>query len=454
MSSLTVVILAAGQGTRMCSNLPKVLHRLAGKPLIKHVIDLARSLVPEKIVIVHGHGGEQLQQALKYEQGLTWAEQKQQLGTGDAVRAAMSDIETQRCLVLNADVPLLSDDTVQRLMNRVEVNHVGVLTADVANPYGYGRIIRDAAKRVKSIVEEKDATDIQKKIVEVNSGVFIFPVNFLKENIKRLENKNKQNEYYLTDLVSRALQQDLNVSAVKAKDPYEIEGVNTRVQLLKLERYYQEKTAQALMLAGVSIADSKRLDIRGDVTIGQDTSIDINVVLEGQVLIGKSCVIEPGVIIKNAEIADNVHIKAYSVIEGAVINSNAQVGPFARLRPQTELKEQARIGNFVEVKKSTIGQGSKVNHLSYIGDSTVGAGVNIGAGVITCNYDGVNKHQTIIHDQAFIGSNCALVAPIEVGASAVVGAGSTVSRSVPKEQLTVARVKQKSLNWQRPNKKK
>ncbi|ODN43035.1 bifunctional UDP-N-acetylglucosamine diphosphorylase/glucosamine-1-phosphate N-acetyltransferase GlmU [Piscirickettsia litoralis] len=452
MSSLTVVILAAGQGTRMRSSLPKVLHPLAGKPLINHVTDLARSLTPKKIIIVYGHGGEQLQAALANQTDLVWAKQQEQLGTGDAVRAAMDEVKTARCLVLNADVPLLSEETVQRLVTRVDNDSVGVLTADVANPYGYGRIVRDSAKQVKQIIEEKDATDLQKKIVEINSGVFIFPIDFLKDNINKLENNNNQKEYYLTDLVEKALEQAVNVNAVKAKDPIEIEGVNTRVQLAKLERCYQDKKAQQLMLAGVYLADPSRLDIRGDVTIGQDTGVDINVVLAGNVAIGKNCIIEPGVIIKNSKIADNVHIKAYSVIENSEIARDAEVGPFARLRPETKLQEKARIGNFVEVKKSTIGVASKANHLSYIGDSIVGAGVNIGAGAITCNYDGVNKHQTIINDKAFVGSNCVLVAPIEVGVNAMIGAGSTVSRHVPEDQLTVARTKQKSFNWQRPEK--
>jgi bifunctional UDP-N-acetylglucosamine pyrophosphorylase / glucosamine-1-phosphate N-acetyltransferase len=452
---LAIIILAAGLGKRMYSDLPKVLHRLANKPLIHHVVDTALALQPESIHIVYGHGGQQVLQALAHFP-IVGVEQTQQLGTGHAVAQAMPHItDDAMVLILCGDVPLTRLDTLQQLCAQITNPHsLGILTVKLEQPQGYGRIVRNSQGQVARIVEEKEADDAIKAIKEVNAGILIVPATYLRRWLTMLNNNNAQGEYYLTDIVALAVQENLTIHTTCSTDIYEVMGVNDRLQLATLERYYQQQQAIQLMQAGVTLIDPARLDIRGTVQTGRDVTIDVNVILAGEIKLGNRVKIGPHTVIRNAQIADEVEIFSHCVIEDVIIGPGCRIGPFARLRPETVLAEQVHIGNFVEIKKSTVAHHSKINHLSYIGNTEVGSEVNIGAGTITCNYDGANKHKTIIGDHAFIGSDTQLVAPVTVGAGATIGAGSTITKNTPPEMLTLSRSPQQTITgWQRPRKK-
>jgi bifunctional UDP-N-acetylglucosamine pyrophosphorylase/glucosamine-1-phosphate N-acetyltransferase len=451
---LGVVILAAGQGTRMRSSLPKVLHCLAGRPLLRHVVDTAAALNPERTVVVFGHGGDQVREAMSG-CDLAWVEQAEQLGTGHAVAQALPELDdVDQILVLYGDVPLIKEDTLAALIEAGSRSELALLTAEFEDPSGYGRIVRDAHGRVEAIVEQKDADPEQLKITEINTGFLVASRDKLESWLGNLNNDNAQGEYYLTDIVSMAVEESVDVHAVYPNDKSEVMGVNDRVQLAALERHYQAEQATELMRRGVTLRDPSRFDVRGDLTVGQDVEIDSNVLIEGEVNLGSNVSIGVNSVIRNSRIADAVQILENCVIENADIGPGCRIGPFARIRPDTRLAGSNHIGNFVEIKKSDIGEGSKVNHLSYIGDSSIGKSVNIGAGTITCNYDGANKHRTIIGDNAFIGSDSQLVAPVEIGAGATIGAGSTITTDAPADTLTVSRTKQVSLKgWRRPQKK-
>ncbi|HOP15733.1 MAG TPA: bifunctional UDP-N-acetylglucosamine diphosphorylase/glucosamine-1-phosphate N-acetyltransferase GlmU [Gammaproteobacteria bacterium] len=452
--TIGVVILAAGQGTRMRSSIPKVLHRLAGKPLLGHVIDCARALDPAEIVVVYGHGGEQVRAAFAEQTDLRWAEQAEQLGTGHALMQAMPELRSaEQVLVLYGDVPLTRPETLHALVDATQ-HGFGLLTVTLDDPTGYGRIVRNEGGRVQRIVEQKDAGAEELSIREVNTGIMCMPRAALVRWLGGLSNSNAQREYYLTDVLAMAVAEGLDIQVRQPASVLEAEGVNNRLQLARLERAHQGRLAEALMHDGVTLRDPARIDIRGSVEYGRDVEIDFNVLLEGRVVIGDNVRIGANCVLRDATIASDVEILDNCVIEQASIGPGSRIGPFARLRPGARLTGGAHVGNFVEIKKSVIGQGSKVNHLSYIGDTDIGAGVNVGAGTITCNYDGANKHRTVIGDSAFIGSNSALVAPVTIGAGATIGAGSVVTRDAPAEQLTLTRAKQVSLNWQRPTKKK
>ncbi len=452
--SLSVVILAAGEGSRMRSALPKVLHPLAGRPLLGHVIDAARALQAERIVVIHGHGGDRVQAAFP-DADLTWAEQAQQLGTGHAVAQALPKLAGDEIvLILYGDVPLITPDTLKALLAACAGNHLALLTMHLPDPTGYGRIIRDAAENVVGIVEERDATPEQRAVQEVNTGIMALPAPLLARWLPRLGNANAQGEYYLTDLIAMAVEEGVAVQVGSAASVEEVSGVNTRAQLATLERAYQRRQAEALMAAGVTLMDPARFDVRGRVTAGRDVVIDVNVVLEGAVELGEGTTVGPGCVLRNCRIGTGVQIRAHSVIEDAVVGDGCLIGPFARIRPDTELAAGVHVGNFVEIKKSHVGVGSKINHLSYVGDSEVGRDVNIGAGTITCNYDGANKHQTVIGDRVFVGSDTQLVAPVSVGDGATIGAGSTVTKDVPAGALALSRAPQRSIDgWKRPVKK-
>ena len=453
--SLSIIILAAGQGTRMRSALPKVLHPLGGMPLLQHVIRTAQTLSPDRIAIVYGHGGEQVKKALSHEP-VDWILQDQQLGTGHAVDQAMPSVRDEdTVLVLYGDVPLIQSGTLTALVEKAGAGQLAVLTAELDNPQGYGRMLRDDKGQLVGIVEQKDASEAQLAIREINSGFLAAPAGHLRSWLQRLDNSNAQGEYYLTDIIAMAASDGVVVESTGAAHEYEILGINDRVQLAQLERTWQQQQAEALMRSGVTLADPARLDIRGDVSAGQDCCIDINVVLEGKVTLGERVNIGPGCVIKNATIGDDVDIFAHCVIEDGVIGAACRIGPFARIRPETTLSEQVHIGNFVEIKKSTVARGSKINHLSYIGDTCMGSGVNVGAGTITCNYDGAYKHLTEIGNNVFIGSDTQLVAPVKVGDGATIGAGSTITRDVPDNELTLSRSKQQTITgWKRPVKDK
>lgn len=454
MNILDIVILAAGQGSRMKSTLPKVLHTIGGKPMLQHVIDSAKALENARIHIVIGHGAQQVETALSG-QAVQFALQAEQLGTGHAVAQAMPSISDNGVvLVLYGDVPLTRPETMAELVKIAERGQFGLLTVNLADPTGYGRIVRSDAGDVVAIVEHKDASDAQRAITEVNTGILALPTALLREWIPQLSANNAQSEYYLTDIIAMAAEQGVRIQAIQPATEQEVQGVNNRLQQAELERWYQRRQAEALMLDGVSLADPARIDVRGDVSVGHDVAIDINVILEGNVVIGDNVSIEANCIIRDSVIGSGSHIKANSMLDEAVVADNCDIGPFARLRPGSHLANNAKIGNFVETKKANIGEGSKVNHLSYIGDAEVGADVNVGAGTITCNYDGINKSTTEIGDGAFIGSNTALVAPVKVGAGATIGAGSTITKEVQADQLAITRAKQTNLNnWQRPVKK-
>ncbi len=452
--SLSVIILAAGQGTRMRSSLPKVLHPIAGKPMLQHVVDTCRSLRADNIFVVYGHGGDQVKTAIEGTE-ITWVEQAEQLGTGHAVDQASPHIkDDDDVLILYGDVPLIHHDTLYELLKIREPDGVSLLTVDLPDPTGYGRIIRDNEQSVIGIVEQKDATPEQLEVCEVNTGILSARGGDLKRWLSQLTNNNAQGEYYLTDIIGLAAADKRQIVTATPNDATEVEGVNNRLQLAALERAYQLTRARELLEGGVTLIDPHRFDLRGKLIIDPDVTIDVNVIIEGNVTIRTGAVISANCILKDCEIGAGSVIKPNSIIEEAVVGAQCTVGPFARLRPGTQLKDDAHIGNFVEVKKSVIGNGSKANHLAYVGDAEVGNGVNIGAGTITCNYDGANKHKTIIKDGAFIGSDTQLVAPVTVGENATVGAGSTITRDVSDDALCITRVKQKEIDgWQRPVKK-
>lgn len=452
--SIDVVILAAGQGSRMRSALPKVLHPVGGRAMVQHVIDTAKQLTDARMHVVIGHGAELVKSALA-DQSVTFALQAEQLGTGHAVAQAMPAVNGDGVvLVLYGDVPLTAADTMQALVDIAQQGEFGLLTVNLEDPTGYGRIVRNHQGDVVAIVEHKDADADQLAIQEVNTGILAVSASALRDWLPQLSAENAQGEYYLTDIIAMAARQGMPIRAIQPATEQEVQGVNNRVQLAELERWYQLREAHALMLNGATLADPARIDVRGTVSQGNDIFIDVNVVFEGDVVLGNNVTIESNCVIRNSRIGDHSVIKANSVLEDAVVGERCDVGPFARLRPGTELAEGAKIGNFVETKKALVGAGSKVNHLSYVGDAVIGSNANIGAGTITCNYDGVNKSLTEIGDDAFIGSNTSLVAPVKVGAGATVGAGSTVTKAVGDQQLAVARGKQVNLdNWSRPVKK-
>ena len=453
MSPLHVVILAAGQGSRMKSALPKVLHPIAGRPMLHHVIATAKQLGAEKIHTVIGHGAEKVLETTD-EASVNWVTQSEQLGTGHAVAQALPDLpDDARVLVLYGDVPLTRHETLDGLVGTLDDNTLGLLTVTMDNPQGYGRIVRNADGKVQSIVEQKDASAEQQQIREVNTGILAVSAKHLKNWLPTLSNSNAQGEYYLTDIIAMAVDQGLGVSVSQPENPFEVQGVNNRLQLAELERWFQRQQADRLMTEGATLADPARLDVRGELSIGNDLWIDVNVVFEGKVNLGSNVSIGPGCVIKDTTIADGAEIKANSVIEGAVIGAHAQIGPFARIRPGTELAANTKVGNFVETKKAIVGEGSKINHLSYVGDASLGRNVNVGAGTITCNYDGVNKYQTVLGDGVFVGSNTALVAPVTVAAEATIGAGSTITRDVADHELAVARGRQRNISgWEKPKK--
>ncbi|WOJ97460.1 bifunctional UDP-N-acetylglucosamine diphosphorylase/glucosamine-1-phosphate N-acetyltransferase GlmU [Congregibacter brevis] len=444
---LEVVILAAGRGTRMRSNLPKVLHPLASRPLLAHVLDSARTLMPVRIHVVIGHGSELVREALDAKD-LVWVLQEEQLGTGHAVLQAMPGIDVDSTvLVLYGDVPLLRASTLEGLID----NSPALLTANLEDPDGYGRVLRDSADQLQGVVEHKDASDEQRAVCEINTGVLAYPAALLVEYLPRVGNANAQGEYYLPDILSMAVQEGHCVAALRASEASEVMGINDRVQLAEAETVYRQRAAEALMLAGVSLADPTRIDVRGSLSCGRDVSIDVNCVFEGEVTLGEGVRIGPNCLVRNSTIAAGTEVQAMSHIDDSDVGDSCSVGPYARLRPGTTLAKGARIGNFVETKKALIGEGSKVNHLSYVGDAELGDGVNVGAGTITCNYDGVNKHKTSLGDGVFVGSNSTLVAPLEVGAGGFVAAGSTVTRDVPERTLGVSRAKQRNIDgWQTP----
>ena len=452
--SLSVIILAAGQGTRMHSDLPKVLHPLANQPMIAHVLATAKKLQADSLHVVYGHKGELLQTTLADEKNLHWAEQAQQLGTGHAVKQALPAVPADnKVLILYGDVPLIAVETLQP-MATLNDNTLGLLTVCLDNPTGYGRIVRDENNQVQAIVEQKETNAIQAKINEVNTGILSLNAKHLSHFIEQLNNDNTQGEYYLTDIIDLAVKADLSIQTFNPQSEQEVLGVNNRLQLAQLERYYQQQQAENLMQQGVTVIDPARLDIRGNVTVGRDVQLDVNVILQGNVTLGHRVKIGANTILTDVTIGDDVEILPNCLLEQATVGNGCLIGPFARLRPETQLAKNVKIGNFVEIKKSVVADGSKISHLSYIGDSQIGKKVNIGAGTITCNYDGVNKHQTIIGDNAFIGSDTQLIAPVTVGNGATIGAGSTITRDTPAEQLTLSRVQQQSMpHWQRPVKK-
>lgn len=437
----------------MRSSLPKVLHPLAGRSLLSHVIASARALSPETIIVVHGHGGEQVKQQLDGDDLLA-VEQREQRGTAHAVAQALPYLSADmRILVLYADVPLIEHSSLTHLLANSGENTIALLTCELDDPTGYGRILRDDSKNVIAIVEHKDASETQRAVREINTGIMVIPAAFFQQAYPRIKPHNAQNEYYLTDIIGLAVADGCNINAVAARSSDEILGVNDRIQLAHLERIYQMRIAHRLMRDGASLADPSRVDVRGRLNVGSDVEIDVNVVFEGDVQLADGVRIGANCVIKNAFIGSDSVVASHSVIEQAVIGSHCHIGPFARLRPGSVLHDHSRVGNFVETKQATIGSGSKVNHLSYVGDAELGSNVNIGAGTITCNYDGANKHKTVIGDDAFIGSNTALVAPLTVGNGATIGAGSTINRDAPAGELTLARAKQQTLSgWRRPRK--
>jgi len=455
--SLSVVILAAGKGTRMRSSLPKVLHEVADKPMVGHVIDAARQLNADNIYLVYGFGGEILKATLtKNDTGndLTFIEQKEQLGTGHAVDMASPFIkDDENVLVLYGDVPLTKVETLQRLLDVKPDVGMGLLTVNLANPTGYGRIVRED-NSVVGIIEQKDASPDQLLITEANTGILLANGGDLKRWLGNLSSDNAQGEYYLTDIIAACHREGKMIATAHPETEVEVEGANNRVQLASLERAYQLREAESLMIAGASLRDPNRIDIRGQITIGQEVHIDINCIFEGEVFLANGVRVGANCILKDCVIGENTIIKPNSIIEQAVVGDDCSVGPFARLRPGTTMNRDSHVGNFVEMKKTTLGEGSKAGHLAYLGDTTIGKKVNIGAGTITCNYDGVNKFQTTIDDGAFIGTNSSLVAPVFIGANATVGAGSVIAKDVEADELAVARGKQRNISsWQRPIKK-
>jgi len=448
--ALNVVILAAGKGTRMKSALPKVLHKVAERSMVQHVIDTARSLGAQAVNLVYGYGAEQLKAELG-EQPLNWVLQAEQLGTGHAVQQAVPHIaDDEVVLVLYGDVPLTRKETLEALLAARPADGLAILTVKLANPTGYGRIMRSNGK-VVGIVEQKDASPEQLLINEVNSGIMALPGKQLKHWLSQLQNNNAQGEFYLTDVIAMAHADGVAIATAHPANPIETEGANNRVQLAQLERAYQARKAEELMLNGANLRDPARIDVRGAVTVGSDVMIDVNVIFEGNVVLGNGVVIGANCILKDCSIGDNSEIKPNSMVDSSVIGAACSVGPYARIRPDSVLADDSHVGNFVELKKAQLGQGSKANHLTYLGDAVIGSKVNIGAGTITCNYDGANKFVTTIEDGVFVGSNSSLVAPVTLGQNSTVGAGSVVTASVAADELVVARSKQRHISgWKRP----
>lgn len=451
MSELNIVILAAGLGKRMRSALPKVLHPLAGKPLLMHVLETARALSPKRICVVYGHGGEAVPQAIA-DETITWVLQSPQLGTGHAVMQALTHLDSEgKTLVLYGDVPLISVGALRKLLAAAEPENLALLTVEMDDPMGYGRILRNEQGEVIAIVEEKDASEQQRRTREINTGIMVIPNSHLHDWLHRLENNNAQKEYYLTDIVARASGDGVRIKTAQPVHAWETVGVNSKVQLTSLERVYQHEYAKNLLDQGVTLADMDRIDVRGQLDCGTDVGIDVGCIFEGSVRLEDGVKVGAYSILKNVRIAANSFIAPFSLIEAAEIGKNCRVGPYARIRPGTILADDVHVGNFVEVKNSTIAAGSKTNHLSYIGDSIIGRNVNIGAGTITCNYDGANKYQTIIEDNVFVGSDTQLVAPVTIARGSTIGAGSTITRDTPPDKLTLSRVRQTSIEgWTRP----
>lgn len=451
---MNIVILAAGMGKRMHSSLPKVLHLLAGKSMLEHVIATARALMPEKLVIVYGHGGEQVLRQITGPD-LIFVKQEPQLGTGHAVMQAVPELdESVPTLILYGDVPLIGIESLRRLVAVAGNERLGILTVEMPDPTGYGRIIR-VDGRIRRIVEQKDGREEELAVKEINTGMMVVPTVSLKRWLSSLTNDNAQGEYYLTDIVSRAVSENIDIVSSQPDDISEIMGVNSKKQLAKLERVYQKNIASRLLDDGVSLADPDRIDVRGSLQCGRDVFIDVNCVFEGEVTLADGVTVGPNCVVRNCLIGENAEIRPFCHLDGAKIGPGSLIGPYARLRPGAELGEEVHIGNFVEVKNSHIAAQSKANHLAYVGDSTVGSRVNIGAGAITCNYDGANKHRTIIGDDAFIGTNCELVAPVRVGSGATIGAGTTLTKDAPAGSLTISRARQTTINdWKRPVKSK
>lgn len=457
MPRINVVILAAGMGKRMRSALPKVLHPLAGKPILSHVLDTARTLSPEKICVIYGYGGERVRQTVGDDSNLIWVEQAQQLGTGHAVKQALPYLEKgSATLVLFGDVPLVKSNTLEELIGKARADNLVLLTVELDNPTGYGRIVRDSeTNRVQAIVEEKDALPSQKAIREINTGIMILPSMYLESWLDRLSNNNTQGEYYLTDIIAMAVDDGIQIETSNPSSEWEVVGVNDKVQLSSLERIYQQDIANKLMEQGVMLADPARLDVRGKLVCGNDVEIDVNCIFEGNVRLGDGVKVNANCILRNVVVSDGTVIHPFSMLEDTRVGENCRVGPYARIRPGTQLDDVVHVGNFVEIKNSHIASGSKVNHLSYIGDTEMGKQVNIGAGTITCNYDGAFKYRTIIEDNVFIGSDSQLIAPVTVAKGSTIGAGSTITRDTPEGQLTLSRVKQISIaHWKRPQKNK
>ncbi len=452
MNNINAIILAAGKGTRMNSTKPKVLQTLSDKTLLEHVLIQAQQLC-SKVYVVYGFGGEQVQQTIN-DASINWVEQVEQLGTGHAVAQAMPQIDDDSIsLILYGDVPLIEQSTLKKLIAHAQESGVALLSIILENPTGYGRILRKN-DQIQAIIEQKDANNDQISISEVNTGIMAVNSGLLRIYLGELGTNNAQSEFYLTDIIAMAVNDGKIIASVIAENEFEVAGVNDKIQLAKLERTFQQNQAIQFMQDGLTLKDPSRFDCRGLLSFGQDCEIDVNVLVEGDVSLGYNTTIAPNCIIKNAKIGNNVVILSNSVIENAVINDGASIGPFARIRPETTIGENAKIGNFVEVKKSSIGKNAKISHLSYVGDTLMGEAVNIGAGVITCNYDGVNKHQTIIEEGAFVGSDSQLIAPVNIGKNATIGAGSTISKNAPAGQLTLSRSKQMSLkNWNKPGKK-
>jgi len=450
--SLEIVILAAGQGTRMRSALPKVLHPVAGNSMLGHVIHSARQLDPQRIHVVIGHGADVVRERLAADD-LNFVLQDQQLGTGHATAQAVPFISADTVLILYGDVPLIEVETLQRLLKHVVPGQMGLLTVELEDPTGYGRIVRDADGKVAAIVEHKDASEAQRAITEGNTGILAVPANRLADWMSRLSNNNAQGEYYLTDVIEMAVSDGLVVATEQPHDPMEVQGANDRKQLSELERHYQLRAGRRLMAQGVTLRDPARFDVRGEVTVGRDVLIDVNVILEGNVVIEDDVVIGPNCVIKDSTLRKGVVIKANSHIEGAILGEGSDAGPFARLRPGTVLEARAHVGNFVELKNARMGEGAKAGHLTYLGDAEIGARTNIGAGTITCNYDGANKWKTVLGEDVFIGSNNSLVAPVDISSGATTAAGSTITQNVDNAQLAVGRARQKNIDgWKRPEK--
>jgi len=451
---LAIVILAAGQGTRMRSRLPKVLHPLAGRPLLGHVIDTARALGPARLLTVYGHGGGQVPAAFPGAP-VTWVEQAEQRGTAHAVIQTLAHLgDADRVLVLYGDVPLIRAATLERLLAASADTGLGLLTARLADPSGYGRILRDGKGRILRIVEHKDASPEERAVDEINTGILVADRVALERWLEGIDDDNAQGEFYLTDVVGLAVAEGVRVASAAPDGAEEIQGVNDRIQLAALERQAQARTARALMAAGVTLADPARLDVRGTLEAGMDSVLDVDLVCEGRVVLGEGVRVGPGCVLRDCTLGDGVEVLAHTLIEEAEVGPGARVGPFARLRPGTRLAAHTHVGNFVEIKNSRVGEGSKLNHLTYVGDSDVGRRVNIGAGTITCNYDGAYKHRTVIGDDVFVGSDTQLVAPVRVGEGATIGAGSTITRDVPAGRLTLARARNQVTveGWQRPRK--